>query len=64
VLGSFVGMVSALDAKEISNAGKKSPGPQSARVSRKRILVLAVPPVFIFPLLQRWEVLTEFALES
>ena len=44
--------------------GKKSSGPQSARVSRKRILVLAVPPVFIFLLLQRWEALTEFALES
>jgi hypothetical protein len=44
--------------------GKQSSGPQSARVSRRRILVLAVPPVFIFPLLQRWEVLTEFALES
>lgn len=64
MLGSFVGMVSALDAKEISNDWQKSSGPQSARVSRKRILVLAVPPVFIFPLLQRWEVLTEFALES
>jgi hypothetical protein len=44
--------------------GKKSSGPQSARVSRERILVLAVPPVFMFPLLQQWEVLTEFALES
>ena len=64
MLGSFVGMVSALDAKEISNDWQKILGPQSARVSRKRILVLAGPPVFIFPLLQRWEVLTEFALES
>jgi hypothetical protein len=44
--------------------GKKSSGPQSARVSRERILVLAVPPVFMFPLLQQWEVLTEFPLES
>jgi hypothetical protein len=64
VLGSFVGMVSALDAKEISNDWQKILG--SAKCSR---FPQADPSArrassFHISLLQRWEVLTEFALES
>lgn len=64
MLGSFVGMVSALDAEEISNDWQKILA--SAKCSR---FPQADPSAcrassFHIPLLQRWEVLTEFALES